>query len=240
MTTTTRKTTAPKTTAPKTPKVDVTKDTKTAGLTFWENMKDTSPQAMFAIGEAVAVADSAIDGAPVEYATRCAEIASAILYGARGTQADIIKGVAKGKGISQGAAKMAVVRFAHVGRILIAHIGLDPLAVRKFVRDAKVEEITRAIETGELSAPKPAKKAVAKKAVAKRGPGKSSAKDVTLRSKIIEWTQASAGIIKEAKVPADIPVEELNMVIASCEATLKAAKAMVAVATPAKVAKVVA
>jgi hypothetical protein len=226
MTTATAKKTAPKT------------DTKVTGLAFWENMKDTSPEAMFAIGEAVAVADTAIEGAPVEYATRCAEIASAILYGPRGTQADIIKGVAKGKGIAQGAAKMAVVRFGHVGRILIAHPGLDPLAVRKFVRDAKVEDITRAIDKGDLSAPKaPGKKAPGKKAPAKRGPGKSSAKDVTLHAQVVLTTQANAKCVVMAKVPAEIPVEDLKLLKASLDATLKAVEGMLAVAVPAKPAK---
>ena len=247
MTTTKSTKTAPKVTAPKgltSKKIDAmkaTKETPLAYVTLWENLKDTSPEAMESIGEAVAWADNAIEGAPIAYALRCAEIASAIMYGPRGTTADIIKGVAKGKGISLGAAKIAVVRYQRAGRILVTQPQLDPLAVRKFLRDAKVEDVTRAIETGELSAPAPKAPAKGKGGAGKsRGAGKSSAKDVTLRAQVIATTQANTKCITMAKVPAEIPVEELKLLKASLEATLKAVDGMLTVATPAKVAKVVA
>lgn len=225
MTTTTRKTTAPKA-----PKVD-------AMLTFWELMTDTSSEAMFAIGLEAGTIDHMLDASPLAYATKCKEIAGACLYGPRGTQAQIIKGI-EGAGFTKASAKQAVVRFGHVGRILIAQPDLDALAVRTFVNNNTVAEVERAINTGDLTKPKakPAKPAKP----ASRGVAKVSTKDITLRAQVIATTQANTKCITMAKVPVEIPVEELKMLIVSLKATLKAAEGMLAVAQPAKVTKVVA
>ena len=227
-------TTTRKATAPKAPKIEE------AMLAHYEAIADTSNEGMYAIGLEAGTIDHMLDASPLAYATKCKEIAGACLYGARGTQAQIIKGI-EGAGFSKASAKQAVVRFGHVGRILIAQPTLDALAVRTFVNNNTVAEIERAINTGDLTKPKAKPKAKPDaKSEAKRGVAKASTKDITLRAQVIATTQANAKCITMSKVPTAIPVEELKMLIVSLEATLKAAQGMLAVANPAKEGKVAA
>ena len=195
------------------PKVDAT-------LTVWESLTYTSKDGLAALGAAAASADAALEGAPAEYATRCREIAAAVLYGPRGTQADIARGIAAATGGTLAAAKKAAERFAKAGRILIAQPDQDPLKVRTFIRDAKDEEILKAIESGRLTlAPK------APKTPGKRGPGKKAPR--TFRQQVEAASKENARCITMAKEAAALPpVADFDLLIASLKATLATAEKM--------------
>lgn len=205
-----------KTTKTAAPKVD-------AALTLWESLEDTTKDGLAAIGAAAASADAALEGAPAEYATRCREIAAAVLYGPRGTQAAIGRGIQSETGGSLDAAKKAAERYAKVGRILIAQPDQDPMKVRTFIRDAKDEEIVKAIESGRLVvAPK------APKAPGKRGAGKEPGKGTrTWLQQRDAATRETAKVITMAKAADALPsTGDLDPWIASLETALKAARAM--------------
>lgn len=207
-----------------------TKTTKTtkaapkadAALTVWESLADTTKDGLSAIGAAAATADAALEGAPAEYATRCREIAAAVLYGPRGTQADIARGIQSATGGTLAAAKKAAERFAKAGRVLIAQPDQDPLKVRTFIRDAKDAEIVKAIESGRLTlAPKAPKAGT-------RGPGKGAGKGTrTWLQQRDAATRETAKVITMAKAADALPsTGDLDPWIASLETALKAAKAM--------------
>jgi len=205
------------------PKVD-------AALTIWEAIEDTSPEGLSAIGLAVVVADTALEEGPQAYASRCRDIAAAVLYGPRGTQAAIAKGIQEGTAGTLAAAKKAAERYAKAGRILIAQPDQDPMKVRTFIRSATDEQIIKAIETGALVvAPK-----VTKKDPAKRGAGKAGAATRTLRQQIEAASKENAKVLTMAKTPDALPVEDLELFAKSLRATLTAAENMLKVGSAAK------
>jgi hypothetical protein len=207
------------------PKVD-------AALTIWEAIEDTSPAGLSAIGLAVVVADTALEEGPQAYASRCRDIAAAVLYGPRGTQAAIAKGIQEGTAGTLAAAKKAAERYAKAGRILIAQPDQDPMKVRTFIRSATDEQIIKAIESGALVV---APKVTPKKDPAKRGAGKAGAATRTLRQQVEAASKENAKVLTMAKTPDALPVEDLELFAKSLRATLAAAENMLKVGSAAKV-----
>ena len=104
------------------------------------------------------------------------------------------------------------------------------MKVRAFIRDAKDEEIVKAIESGRLI--------VAPKADGKgkgtRGAGKGQGKGTrTLRQQVEAASRENAKVITMSKASDAIPTEDLTLFLTSLRATLATVEKMLAVAAPA-------